>query len=106
MRPLLEHGGGPNGNAREPPANLITSALPPEPMRPVMISSEQLQEWIKVSRRDDCFDRLVPSDVRLMLGEIGRLWSSEAMTIPFAIDDNSQTGKELQARMQYARDLI
>ena len=78
-----------------------------------MISSEQLQEWIKVSRRDDCFDRLVPSDVRLMLGEIdrlregiGRLGSSEAMTIPFAIDDNSQTGKELQARMQYARDLI
>ncbi len=32
-----------------------------------------IAKWREISRQDDCFDHMVPSDVREMLGEIERL---------------------------------
>ncbi len=36
------------------------------------ISTDTFRDWLELSRRDDCLDKLVPSDIRLMLGEITR----------------------------------
>lgn len=35
--------------------------------------SDIVEEFQEISRRDDCFKHMVPSDVRRMLGEIARL---------------------------------
>jgi hypothetical protein len=43
------------------------------------------------------------NEIERLRAAIVRLGASETMTLPFMIDD-SQTGKELQARIQFARD--
>ena len=40
---------------------------------PMTIREDTLNDWSELSKRDDCMNRLVPSDIRLMLGEIDRL---------------------------------
>lgn len=36
------------------------------------IAGRTLVEWVEFSRRDDCLDRMVPSDLRVLIGEIYR----------------------------------
>jgi len=38
--------------------------------------SDLVKEFKEISRRDDCFKHMVPSDVRMMLAEIERLRES------------------------------
>lgn len=38
-----------------------------------MIDPETLKTWTEWARRDDCWKLFIPSDIRLMLGEIERL---------------------------------
>lgn len=46
-----------------------------------MISEAQLKQWTEQARRDDWHMTFVGSDIRVMLGEIGRL---QAALKPFA----------------------
>jgi hypothetical protein len=37
------------------------------------IAGKTVVEWVEFARRDDCLDHMVPSDLRLLVGEIWRL---------------------------------
>lgn len=37
------------------------------------IAGKSLQEWQEFARRDDCLERMVPSDLRQVVGEVERL---------------------------------
>jgi hypothetical protein len=34
------------------------------------IAGRTLKEWREFARRDDCLDQMVPSDLRLLVGEL------------------------------------
>lgn len=36
----------------------------------MQIGDKTLDEWQQFARRDDCLDRMVPSDLRLILGKL------------------------------------
>jgi len=40
------------------------------------IAGKTLEEWTELARRDDCFDKMVPSDLRVILGRISDLESA------------------------------
>ncbi len=43
-----------------------------------------VEHFREISRRDDCFIHMVPSDVRMMLSEIERLRAGLALILPMA----------------------
>lgn len=61
-------------------------------MRAPMITAERFKELQVLSRRDDACDRLVPSDIRELLGEI------ERMDAAFHFLSNEETSKRLRAK--------
>lgn len=36
------------------------------------IAGKSLEEWVEFARRDDCLDRMVPSDLRQLVGAISK----------------------------------
>ena len=72
-----------------------------------------VERFTEISRRDDCFDHMVPSDVRLMLKEIVRLRAdlaeagdviSDLQTFTFTV--SADMDAELRARVRTWRDRV
>ena len=70
------------------------------------IAGKTLEEWTELARHDDCLDRLVPSDLRLLIGQIpakrvkAELYTTgegDRYTLPSSKVDDA---KLLEARLQ------
>lgn len=63
-----------DANQTDAMVRYMVEGIPTAPLRPSHeIVSQNMERWIEWSRRDDAFNLFVPSDIRLMLGEIQRL---------------------------------
>lgn len=75
--------------------------------------SDIVERFTEISRRDDCFDHMVPSDVRQMLGDITRLRAQipdrDALeTVLQALEgmDNYYWTKELNAAIAKVKETL
>lgn len=54
--------------------------------KPIVKEFSDLNGWKEFSRRDDCLDEMVPSDLRMLIGEIERLQKTLAAISVLASD--------------------
>ena len=88
------------------PAGLCQEAAQEIDVLRAQLEASQASELELQDKLEECEEKLMAfaaSEARLREA-LGRLGSSETMTLPFMIAETTQTGKELQARLQYARD--